>query len=70
MLHTKFHGNPPAGSREEDIWFQRRRYLKGFYHILCGGHLGHVTRIMSSNFDFLVHESFHTKFDSERHSSF
>ena len=26
MLHTKFRGNPPAGSGEED-------FLKGFYHI-------------------------------------
>ena len=30
-----------------------------------GGHLGHVTRIMLTNFDFLVPESFHTKFSSE-----
>ena len=26
-----------------------------------GGHLGHVTRIMLTNFHFLVPESFHTK---------
>ena len=39
MLHTKFHGNQPAGSGEE--------------------HLGHVTSIMSSDFYFLVPESFH-----------
>ena len=63
MLHTKFHGNRPAGAREEDI-------LKVFTKYGCGGHLGHVTSIMSSNFDFLVPESFHTKFGSERHSSF
>ena len=35
-----------------------------------GGHLGHVTSIMSSDFNFLVPESFHTKFGSDRHSSF
>ena len=35
-----------------------------------GGHLGHVTSIMSSNFQILVLESFHTKFGSEWHSSF
>ena len=35
-----------------------------------GGHLGHVTSIVSSDFHFLVHESFHTKFGSDRHSSF
>ena len=32
-----------------------------------GGHLGHVTSIMSSNFHFLVPESFLTKFGSELH---
>ena len=32
--------------------------------------LGHVTSIMSSDFHFLVPESFHKKFSSDRHSSF
>ena len=62
MLHTKFHGNRPANSREEDF--------KGFIMYGRGGHLGHVTSYMSSNVCFLVHESFHTKFGSKRHSSF
>ena len=35
-----------------------------------GGHLGHVTSIMSSNLHLLVPESFHKKFGSERHSIF
>ena len=35
-----------------------------------GGHLGHVTSIMSSDFHFLELESFHTKFGSDQHSSF
>ena len=35
-----------------------------------GSHLGHVTSIMSSDFRFLLPESFHTKFGSDRHSSF
>ena len=35
-----------------------------------GGHLGHVTRIMLTNFHFLVPESFHTKLSSEWPSSF
>ena len=35
-----------------------------------GGHLGHVTSIMSSDFHFLVPESFHTKLSSEWPSSF
>ena len=63
MLHTKFRGNRPAGSGE-------RRFVTGFYHMGCGGHLGHVTSIMSSDFHFLVPESFHTKFGLDRHSSF
>ena len=42
------------------------KILKGFYHI-CGhgGHFGHVTSIMSSNFNFLVPKSLHTKFGSK-----
>ena len=34
-----------------------------------GGHLGHVTSIISVDFHFLVPESFHTKFGSDRHST-
>ena len=46
MLHTKFRGNWPAGSTEEDF----RRIFTIYGH---GGHLGHVTSIMSSDFHFL-----------------
>ena len=65
MLHTKFLGNRPAGSGEED-------FLRVFtIHVYGrGSHLGHVTSIMSSYFHCLVPESFHTKFGSDRHSSF
>ena len=63
MLHTKFRGNRPAGSEEED--FQRVFNIYGH-----GGHHGHVTSIMSSDFHFLVLESSHTKFGSDQHSSF
>ena len=63
MLHAKFCGNRPAGSGEKDFW----RVFTIYGH---GGHLGHVTSIMSSDFHFLVLESFHTKFVSDRHSSF
>ena len=35
-----------------------------------GGHLGHVTSIILSDFHFLVPESFQTKFGSDRQSSF
>ena len=63
MLHTTFSGNRPAGSGEKYFW----RVFTIYGH---GGHLGHVTSIMSSDFHFLVLESFHTKFGSDRHSSF
>ena len=63
MLHTRFRGNWPAGSREED--FSRVFTIYG-----RGRHLGHVTSIMSSDFHFLVPESFHEIFASDRHSSF
>ena len=58
MLHTKFHGNQPAGSGEEDF--------EGFFTIYGhGGLFGHVTSIMSPDFHFLVPESFHKKFGSD-----
>ena len=60
MQHTKFLGNRPASSGEKDF--------KGFYHIWHGGNLGHVTSIMSSDFYFLVPESFLNKFGSDRQS--
>ena len=63
MLHTKFRGNRPAGSGGED-------FLNVFTIYGHGGHLGHVTSIMSPNFHFLVPESPHKKFDSEWPSSF
>ena len=63
MLHTKFRGNRPAGSGEED--FQRVSTIYGH-----GCHLGHVTSIMSSDFHFLVPESFHKKFDTDPQRSF
>ena len=62
MLHTKLSGNRHAGSGED--------FLRVFTIYGCGGHLGHVTSIMSSDFHFHVSESFHTKFGSDRHSSF
>ena len=63
MLHTKFRGNLPAGSGAED-------FEGFFYQNGRGGHHGHVTSIMSSDFHFLVPENFRTKFFSDRHSSF
>ena len=47
------------------------KFFKGFFTIYGhGGHLGHVTSIVSSDFHFLLLESFHTKFGSDQHSSF
>ena len=63
MLHTKFRENHPASSGEED-------FLRVFTIYVHGGHLGHVTRIMLTNFHFLIPESFHTKFSSEWPCSF
>ena len=51
MLHTKFRGNRPTSSRDED-------FIRVFTIYGHGGHLGHVTSIMSSDFHFLVPESF------------
>ena len=47
------------------------KIFKGFFTV-CGhgGHLGHGTSIMSSDFYFLVPESFHKKFGSDWQSSF
>ena len=63
MFHTKFCGNRPAGSGED--------FLRVFTIYGHGGHLGHVTSIMSSDFHFLVPEkAFIQSFGSDRHSSF
>ena len=63
MLHNKFLGNRPAGSGGEDFY-------KVFFIYGRGSHLGHVTIIKSSDFYFLVPESFHKKIGLDRHSSF
>ena len=60
MLHTKFRVNRHAGSGED--------FLRVFIIYGPGGHLGHVTSIMSSYFHFLVPESFHKKFGSDQQS--
>ena len=48
------------------------KIFEGFFQYIYwrGGRLCHVTSIMSSDFHFLVPESFHTKFGSDRYSSF
>ena len=62
MLQTKIRRYRPASSGED--------FLRVFTIYGRGGHLRHVTSIMSSDFHFLVPESFHKKFGSDRHSSF
>ena len=38
-----------------------KKFLKSFYQIWLRGHLGYVTSIMSSDFHFLVPESYEQK---------
>ena len=47
MLHTKFRGDRPAGSGEN--------FCRVFTIYGHGGHLGHVTSIMSSDFHFYLY---------------
>ena len=61
MLHTKFCGNRSASSGGD--------FLRVFTIYGRGGHFDHVTSIVSSDFHFLVPESFHKKFGSDWHSS-
>ena len=63
MQNTKFLGNRPACSRVED-------FLRVFTIHGRGGHFGHVASNMSLDFHFLIPESFHKKFGSDRLSSF
>ena len=55
MLRTKFRGNRPADSGEED-------FLVFFTIYGRGGHLGHLTRISQSNFRSLYSWMLHIKF--------
>ena len=55
MLHTKFRGNRPTVSGEED-------FLKTFTIYGYDDHLGHVTSIILKNCHFHVPKGLHTKF--------
>ena len=57
MLHTKFHGNRPAGSGEEDFYGH-------------GGHLGHVTWTIYINFRSPFPRRLHIKFGLDWPSGF
>ena len=63
MLHTKFGGNWPAGSGEEDFWVVFTIYGRG-------GHLGHVTKIPRTNFRSPYPRMLHIKFGFHRPCSF
>ena len=54
MLHSKFRGNRPAGSGED--------FLRVFTIHGRGGHLGHLTRIPSTNFRSPYPMRLHIKF--------
>ena len=63
MLHTKLW--------EIGLPVPEKKIFKGFLPYMgMAAILGHVTSIMSSDFHFLVLESFHTKFGSDQRSSF
>ena len=49
---------------------EKKIFEGGFTIYERGGHLGHVTSIMSSDFYFLVAESFHKIFGLDRQTSF
>ena len=63
MLHTKFvEIGPPV---------KELKILDRFFTIWRrGGHLGHLTSIMSSDFHFLVPVSFRIKVGSDLHGRF
>ena len=62
MIHTEFCGNRSTGLGED---FRSVFTIWG-----CGGHLGHVTSIMSLDFHFLVPVIYLIKVGSDRLSRF
>ena len=62
MLHTKFHGNRPAGSVED--------FLRVFTIYGHGGHLGHVTLMPRTNLRSPYPRRLHIKFDFDWPSGF
>ena len=63
MLHTMFRGNRLAGSGEED-------FFKVFTIYGCGGHLGHVTWTIYTNFRSPFARRLHIKFGFDWPSGF
>ena len=62
MLHAKFLGNRPAGSGED--------FLRVFNIYGRGGHLGHVTQMLRTNFHSLYPKRLHIKFGFDRATGF
>ena len=65
MLHTKFHGNLPVGSGEED--FLRVFTINGGGG---GGNFGHVTQMPRTKFRSPYRRRLHIQFGFDRPSSF
>ena len=63
MLYTKFGGNQPAGSGEED-------FLRVFTIYGHGGHLGHVTQMPRTTFRSPNPRRLHIKFGFDWPSGF
>ena len=63
MLHTKSQGHRPSGSGEED-------FLRFFTIYGRGGHLGHVTKTIWTNFCSPILRSLHMKYEFNWPSSF
>ena len=63
MLYTKFRGTRPAGSGEED-------FFKVFAIYGPGGHLGHVTWTIYTNFRSPFPRRLHIKFGFDWQSGF
>ena len=63
MLHTKFRGNRPAGSGEED-------FLMVFTIYGRGGHLGHVTHMPGTKYRSPYPRRLHIKFGFDWQSGF
>ena len=61
MLHTKFRGNRPASSGEEDF--------KGFTSYGRGGQFGHVIQMPRTNFCSPFPRRLHIKFGFDRANS-
>ena len=65
MLHTKFQGHRPFGSREEDFLIFKVFIIYGH-----GGYLGYVTRTIWENFRSPIKLKLHMKFDFDWPSGF